>query len=100
MNEQFLEKTDNEIISIIKSELAEIMSINGEPIKRYPRSMPQYNLGHQDIINNLNKIISKYNNLKISGNSFEGIGIPDCIRSGESAAEDIVYDIIKNTHYV
>lgn len=104
LNEKFLEKSDNEIISTIKNELAKILSITGEPlytrIKRYPRSMPQYNLGHEIIINNLKNMISKHKTLKICGNSYEGIGIPDCIRSGESAAEDIVDDIMKNINSV
>jgi len=52
--------------------------------------MPQYNVGHSEILSNINKIMSKYSDIELAGNSYEGVGIPDCIRSGETAAENII----------
>jgi oxygen-dependent protoporphyrinogen oxidase len=94
LNEDFLKNDDQEIISTVKDELKKILKINTEPefthLKRYPNSMPQYNVGHSEILSNINKLMSKYSDLELAGNSYEGVGIPDCIRSGEMAAENIV----------
>lgn len=97
LNEDFLNNDDQEIISTVKDELNQILYINSEPqfshLKRYPGSMPQYNVGHSEILSNINKLISKHLNLELAGNSYEGVGIPDCIRSGEMAAENICNNI-------
>jgi len=94
LNEDFLNNDDQEIINTVKDELEKILKINTEPqfthLRRYPNSMPQYNVGHSEILLNINKLMSKHLNLELAGNSYEGVGIPDCIRSGEKAAENIV----------
>jgi len=94
LNQDFLKNDDQEIISTVKDELKKILNINSDPqfthLKRYPNSMPQYNVGHSEILSKINKLVSKYSDLELAGNSYEGVGIPDCIRSGEIAAENIV----------
>lgn len=93
-NEKFLENSDEQIINTVKQELENILDITGQPyyahMKRYPRSMPQYNVGHSEIVEKINKLISKHDNLELAGNSYNGVGIPDCIKSGEKAAEKFV----------
>ncbi len=94
LNEDFLKNDDQQIINIVKEELQNILYINSEPefihLKRYPSSMPQYNVGHSEILSNISELMSQHSNLHLAGNSYEGVGIPDCIRSGEFAAESIV----------
>ncbi|NIX14715.1 MAG: protoporphyrinogen oxidase [Candidatus Dadabacteria bacterium] len=94
LNESFLKNDDKEIIDTVKEELKTILHINSEPqlahLKRYPNSMPQYNVGHSEILSNLEKLKSNHPSLQLAGNSYEGVGIPDCIRSGEIAAENII----------
>jgi len=94
LNQEILNNNDKGIINIVKNELKKILNISKEPyftqLKRYPNSMPQYNVGHSKILTNINKLMSKHLNLELAGNSYEGVGIPDCIRSGEMAAENII----------
>ena len=94
LNKKFLKNNDNEIIDIIKEELRTILHIKCEPefthLKRYPNSMPQYNVGHSEILSNIEKLMSNHPSLQLAGNSYEGVGIPDCIRWGEVAAENII----------
>jgi protoporphyrinogen/coproporphyrinogen III oxidase len=52
--------------------------------------MPQYVLGHPQRLKRIGDILSAYPGLAVAGNAYQGIGIPDCIHSGELAAEKIL----------
>jgi oxygen-dependent protoporphyrinogen oxidase len=49
--------------------------------------MPQYEVGHLERVNEIEKLASELPGLTLAGNAYRGAGIPDCIRSGETAAE-------------
>ncbi len=51
--------------------------------------MPQYEVGHLDRINEIENEIKNLPGLALAGNAYRGAGIPDCIRSGEAAAESL-----------
>ena len=91
---QVLSWEDRQIETVIRRELAEILNIHAEPvfclIRRAPDSMPQYRLGHLDRVAAIEKRLKEYPGLFLAGNAYRGIGIPDCIHSGEQAAEGIV----------
>jgi protoporphyrinogen/coproporphyrinogen III oxidase len=59
-------------------------------IEKWPRSMAQYHLGHLDRIKRIGERLSALPGLKLAGNAYTGAGLPDCIRTGESAAEAIL----------
>jgi oxygen-dependent protoporphyrinogen oxidase len=59
-------------------------------VTKWERSMPQYEVGHLDRVNEIENLVSKLSGLTLAGNSYRGAGIPDCIRSGEAAAETLV----------
>lgn len=98
LNEEILEKGDSEIIDIISKELGLILKINGKPLfsklKRYHKSMPQYNIGHEFIVSKIENLISAHKYLRICGNSYHGVGIPDCINSAEKAAEELLDELM------
>ncbi len=52
--------------------------------------MAQYPVGHLARIAELEVRIAALPNFYLAGNAYQGIGIPDCIRMGKSAAEKIV----------
>jgi oxygen-dependent protoporphyrinogen oxidase len=49
--------------------------------------MPQYNLGHPKILEQITRRLENLPGLALAGNGYRGIGIPDCIHSGELASE-------------
>ena len=49
--------------------------------------MPLYTLGHLERVSRMREQAEKYPGLILAGNYLEGIGIPDCVRSGHWAAE-------------
>jgi protoporphyrinogen/coproporphyrinogen III oxidase len=56
-------------------------------VRRWPRGMPQYLLGHPERVARIEAACSKHPGLYLAGNAFRGVGLPDCIASGERAAD-------------
>ncbi len=91
---EVLELSDEAITERIKSELGPVLGITGEPLftflKRYPSSLPQYYVGHMELVRKIASGIRKLKGLEIAGSALGGVGIPDCINAGERAAEKVV----------
>ena len=51
--------------------------------------MPQYVLGHPDRLARIDAALTGHPGLAVAGAAYSGVGIPDCIRSGEAAAESV-----------
>jgi oxygen-dependent protoporphyrinogen oxidase len=86
-------KTDEELVQIASEELAALLNIAGKPalakIFRWHAAMPQYHLGHLDRLQRIKDRMGNLPGLALAGNAFTGVGIPQCIRSGELAAESV-----------
>ena len=74
----------------VEADLRELLTISEDPrfieVTKWERSMPQYEVGHLDRMNEIDTLVAKLPRLALAGNSYRGAGIPDCIRSGETAA--------------
>lgn len=69
------------------------LGITAEPLLSrvfmWENAMPQYNLGHPQILQRIDAALEQYPTLALAGNGYRGIGIPDCIRSGEEATKRV-----------
>ncbi|HKY09929.1 MAG TPA: FAD-dependent oxidoreductase, partial [Candidatus Binatia bacterium] len=78
----------------VRNELAGLLGVTAKPllsrIRRHPKSMPQYRIGHQARIERIETSLSKFSTLALAGSAYYGVGIADCVRTGEEAAEKIV----------
>jgi oxygen-dependent protoporphyrinogen oxidase len=87
---QLTEEDDDRITSIVVEELSSIMGVKGNPvfkkIFRWPRAIPQYNLGHLSIIGDIESFEQRHPGLFLSGNYRGGISVGDCIMSSEKMA--------------
>lgn len=83
----------NEMIELAKEELKLTLGVAAEPlfsrVFMWENAMPQYNLGHPEILKQIDAALEKYPSLALAGNGYRGIGIPDCIRSGEEATKRV-----------
>jgi protoporphyrinogen/coproporphyrinogen III oxidase len=77
----------------IEEDLCELLGITGRPlfteVAKWERSMPQYEVGHLDRVTQIETELERMPSLTLAGNAYRGAGIPDCIRSGEAAAETL-----------
>lgn len=82
------------LLEIARQELALTLGISAEPLLSrvfvWEKAMPQYNLGHPEKLARIEATSQKYPGLALAGNGYRGIGIPDCIHSGELAAGKIL----------
>jgi len=76
-----------------EADLRELLNIREDPrfveVAKWERSMPQYEVGHLDRVASIENSMRELPGLALAGNAYRGTGIPDCIRSGETAAEHI-----------
>jgi len=83
-----------ELLELAKEELQLTLNITSEPLLyrvfMWDKAMPQYNLGHPEILKRIDSAVEKYPGLALAGNGYRGIGIPDCIHSGEVAVKKIL----------
>jgi oxygen-dependent protoporphyrinogen oxidase len=56
-------------------------------VYRWPRAMAQYSVGHAARLEEIERLATAQPRLHLAGNGYRGIGIPDCIRSGQQAAQ-------------
>lgn len=82
---------ESEMAARVEADLRELLGINEAPLfvetAKWERSMPQYEVGHLDRVNEIEKLTAEMPGLTLAGNAYRGAGIPDCIRSGQVAAE-------------
>jgi oxygen-dependent protoporphyrinogen oxidase len=92
--ESILELDDEALISRVKTELTEICGLATEPtykeVNRWTRAMPQYRLGHLERLEQAEVALSRYGGVVLTGSAYRGVGIPDCIREGTTAAEKVL----------
>lgn len=83
----------DELLELAKKELRLTLGITAPPLLHrvflWDRAMPQYNLGHPQILIRIDAALEKHPGLALAGNGYRGIGIPDCIHSAEVAVEKI-----------
>jgi oxygen-dependent protoporphyrinogen oxidase len=81
------------LIATVRDELRLLLGITAEPtlvrVHRHARAMPQYAVGHLDRVADIEGRVASVPGLAVAGAAYRGVGIPDCVRSGEAAAEAI-----------
>ncbi|MBS4198533.1 protoporphyrinogen oxidase [Bacillus sp. FJAT-49732] len=93
--EAVVELSDVEIEKIVLEDLKKTMDIEAKPlftiVTRLEKSMPQYTVGHKNRIEEMkDKLGDDMPGVFVTGASFDGIGIPDCIDQGKKAVQDVL----------
>ncbi len=91
--EEQIDFSDERIYRIARKELRDILSLSAEPvfqrIYRWPKANPQYDVGHLKLVERIFGLASKHPGLFLTGSSYEGVGIPDCINQGQKTAHRV-----------
>jgi len=81
---------DDRLMSVILGELRQTVGVRGEPlirtIRRWPRAIPQYEVGHGRFLELAGEIEAAHPGLRIGGNFLHGVSVPDCIRNATELA--------------
>lgn len=94
LQSELVDLDDKQLVQLATDELARTVGFNGVPeltrVFRWRNCMPQYHLGHLDLIAEIETLAARHSGLELAGNSYRGVGIPACIQSGTDAIERIV----------
>ncbi|TAJ23911.1 MAG: protoporphyrinogen oxidase [Nitrospirae bacterium] len=92
--EDILRADDATIVRRVRDDLRHIAGIAAEPVhvevNRWERGMPQYVLGHRNRLDQIQAAMSGFQGLYFTGAAYRGVGVPDCIRDGNEAADLVV----------
>ncbi|GHT29435.1 protoporphyrinogen oxidase [Planctomycetales bacterium] len=82
---------DEKLIPLLFNGIKDILKIEGEPLwtqtAHWSKAMPQYYVGHRELITEIESLAAKEPTIALAGNYFNGVGIPNCIHSGQQTAE-------------
>jgi oxygen-dependent protoporphyrinogen oxidase len=85
---------DATLVAAARRELGRFLGLTAEPVlarvDRWPRAMPQYDVGHLSRMRTIDGQVATLRGLALAGGGYHGIGIPDCVHSGESAADAVL----------
>ncbi|HYM91285.1 MAG TPA: protoporphyrinogen oxidase [bacterium] len=91
---ELLDRDDAALGAAAQQELEPLLGISGSPhlvrVHRHVAAMPQYQVGHAERVAAIEGGVARHPGLAVAGNALGGVGIPDCIHSGERAAERVL----------
>lgn len=90
---KFCELSEEEIAETICSEVGRVLGITGKPVTtnvhRYARALPQYNLGHTEIVKSLESLAAATPGLFLAGNYLSGPSIGASVEQANRTAEAV-----------
>jgi len=98
-HEELMAASDETLVATVRRELNEILGEKVVPratnpehsqVSRWSRAMAQYAVGHQERKQLIAERVAALPGLRLAGNAYDGIGIPDCIRLGRQAAKELI----------
>jgi oxygen-dependent protoporphyrinogen oxidase len=96
--DDLMAESDDALVEIVRREMGEILGAETfgaavEPefaqVTRWRRAMAQYAVGHKARMQRVNARVAALPGLRLAGNAYDGIGVPDCIRLGRRAAREL-----------
>lgn len=91
---ELLSLSDDALLAVVREELQALIQARGEPdpceLIRWHDTMPQYHVGHLELVARIEERTARLAGVAIAGNSYRGVGIPFCIHDGEQAAERVL----------
>ncbi len=91
---EMFELDEARMTEAVGRDLRDLLGVSAPPlfahVEKWPRSMAQYHLGHLERLARINAHLQNFPTLALCGNAYTGAGLPDCVRSGETAADHLL----------
>lgn len=99
-NEEIVEMSDHALTDIVLKDLHTAMKLKGDPsfsvVTRWRNGRPQYTVGHLDRLAEIRKQAKmQLPGVFLTGCSYDGQGIPDCIEQGERTAQKALHFVLR-----
>ena len=99
-----LQRDDKDLAALAAGELAKATGIRGEHVAyrvtRWGGALPQYNVGHLARVAAIRQAVSDQPRLAVAGAAYDGVGIPACIATAETAAAHILAQLTTQPHAI
>jgi oxygen-dependent protoporphyrinogen oxidase len=98
-NQHLLEASDDELIETVRTQIVDLLGMAGDvqpvysSVYRWNGGMPQYTLGHLDRVDRIEEASGLVPGFALAGGAFRGVGVPNCIESGERAVTKVLGDL-------
>ncbi len=87
--------SNEELLALVREDFDRLLGITADPvlstIHRWPNSMPQYVVGHEARRKRIMARVSDFHGLLLTGNAYDGVGVPDCVRLAKDTADKIAF---------
>jgi len=81
------------LVAVALRELRALTGVRAEPlhavVSDHERALPQYLVGHRTRVTTLRRRLANWPALALAGAAYDGVGVPDCIASGQRAARAV-----------
>lgn len=86
-----VDEPDDRILEVVQDDLRRALGVSGDPVlarvRRWPRAIPQYELGHGRFVKRAAEIERELPGVHLGGNFLRGVSVPDCIKNATALAE-------------
>lgn len=90
-NEADAELPEDELVALVRDEYRDLFGITADPVRtsihRWLGANPQYDVGHRERVDIVDKYAAEVPGLHLAGSAYRGIGLPDCIHGAFRAVE-------------
>ena len=94
--EETFDRSEADIVSGVERELKSILGFDANPIfarvYKWSKAMAQYTVGHSARVTRIKSLVTGMSGFALAGNAYSGIGVPDCVRTGQEAVDKILAD--------
>ncbi|MGP4004776.1 protoporphyrinogen oxidase [Streptomyces sp. 8N706] len=89
-----LERDDAELVQVSLDDLRDAVGLTARPVAgrvtRWDGGLPQYPVGHLGRVARIREHVAKLPGLRVCGAAYDGLGIPACIASARTAADEVL----------
>jgi protoporphyrinogen/coproporphyrinogen III oxidase len=97
-DQEIVKRSDEELIEIARSSFVKLVGVKEEAkplfgrVFRWEGGMPQYTMGHLDRVDEIEARSAAIPGFALAGGGYRGVGVPNCLDSGEKAASKVLSD--------
>ncbi len=101
LQSDLLQRDDAELVKLAKDELRALIAYDGRSlfteVVRWTDAMPQYEVGHLQLLQRIERLRTQHPGLTLIGNSYGGVGIAPTVGRAMKAAQELVAKVQAST---
>ena len=98
-DQEIIKRSDEELVEVARASFVKLLGVKADArpvfarVYRWVGGMPQYTMGHLDRVDEIEARCAGIAGLALAGGAYRGVGVPNCLDSGEAAATKVLADL-------